>query len=359
MLPTFNINKFQVGDSLRPYIIAEIGVNHEGSMDLAKRLIDEAAQGGAHAAKFQSYKAAKIASKHSPAYWDTSKEPTQSQYKLFQKYDAFGEEEYIELARYCKSKDIDFMSTPFDLDAVDFLDPLMSAFKVASADITNVPLIRKCASKGKPVIMSTGASTLPEIEFAVNTAREAGAASISLLHCVLNYPTPKENAQLGMINVLRRIFPDCVIGYSDHVVPDTTISALEAGMLLGAAILEKHFTYDKTLPGNDHYHAMDRQDLMSFCKKADIYRTLISGDSKNLDIEQAARLHARRSVVAACDIKTGDVLTEDNLIAKRPGHGISPVNWDFLIGMRVISDIAEDELISWECLTENKGTDEA
>lgn len=359
MSPRFNINKFQVGDPLTPYIIAEIGVNHEGNMDLAKRLVDEAAEGGAHAAKFQSYKAAKIASKHSPAYWDTSKEPTQSQYKLFQKYDAFDEEEYAELARYCESKGIDFMSTPFDLDAVDFLDPLMPVFKIASADITNVPLIRKCASKGKPVIMSTGASTLPEIEFAVKTAREAGATSISLLHCVLNYPTPEENAQLGMISVLGRVFPDCVIGYSDHVVPDETISALEAGMLLGASILEKHFTHDKALPGNDHYHAMDRQDLLNFCKKADTYKTLISGDSKDLGIEQAARLHARRSVVAACDIKAGEVLTEDKLIAKRPGHGISPVSWDYLIGMKVISDIAEDELISWSSLTDDKGIDVA
>jgi len=359
MSQMFNINNFQVGDSLRPYIIAEIGVNHEGSLELAKRLIDEAAEGGAHAAKFQSYKAGKIASKHSPAYWDTSKEPTQSQYKLFQKYDTFGEDEYIELARYCQSKKIDFMSTPFDLDAVDFLDPLMPAFKIASADITNVPLIRKCASKGKPVIMSTGASTLPEIEFAVQTALEAGASSISLLHCVLNYPTPKENAQLGMINVLKRTFPECVIGYSDHVVPDETISALEAGMLLGAAILEKHFTHDKSLPGNDHYHAMDKVDLESFCKKVSTYNVMISGNGKNLNLEKAARLHARRSVVAACDIKSGEVLTEKNLIAKRPGHGISPVNWDALIGMRAISDIEEDALITWNDIAEEKEVGEA
>lgn len=359
MSPIFNINNYQIGDSLKPYIIAEIGVNHEGDLDLAKRLIDEAAEGGAHAAKFQSYKAGKIASKHSPAYWDTSKEPTQSQYKLFKKYDAFGEEEYVELARYCQSKNIDFMSTPFDLDAVDFLDPLMPAFKIASADITNVPLIRKCASKGKPVIMSTGASTLPEIEFAVNTAREAGATYISLLHCVLNYPTPEENAQLGMIKVLKKVFPDCVIGYSDHVVPDATISALEAGMLLGAAILEKHFTHDKSLPGNDHYHAMDKNDLIGFCKKADTYRVLISGDSKDLAVEQAARLHARRSVVAACDIKAGELLGEGNLIAKRPGHGISPVNWDYLIGKKVVTDIKEDDLISWSSLADNKSAGEA
>ena len=170
----FKIGDFQVGDYLNPYIIAEIGVNHEGSMALAKKLILEAKNGGAHAAKFQSYKAEMIASKHSPAYWDQTKEPTDSQYKLFQKYDAFGEQEYIELAQYCKELGIDFMSTPFDLQAVDFLAPLMPAFKIASADITNVPLIRKCAAQKRPLIISTGAATLPEIEFAVQTAKEAG-----------------------------------------------------------------------------------------------------------------------------------------------------------------------------------------
>ena len=153
------------------------------------------------------------------------------------------------------------MSTPFDLDAVDFLNPLMPAFKVASADITNVPLIRKCAKQGKPLIMSTGAATLAEIEFALQTAKDAGATEISILHCVLNYPTPEENAQLGMIEVLKRVYPEQIIGYSDHVCPDETISALEVACLKGACILEKHFTHDKTLPGNDHYHAMDKEDL--------------------------------------------------------------------------------------------------
>lgn len=351
MKPTFKINDFAVGDCLNPYIIAEIGVNHEGDMGLAKRLIEEAAQGGAHAAKFQSYKAGLIASKNSPAYWDQSKEPTNSQYKLFQKYDNFGPEEYIELAEHCKNNNIDFMSTPFDLDAVDFLNPLMPAFKVASADITNVPLIRKCAATGKPLIMSTGAATLPEIEFAVATAREAGATEISLLHCVLNYPTPEENAQLGMIATLKRIFPDFVIGYSDHVAPDETISALEAAMLLGASILEKHFTHDKSLPGNDHYHAMNKSDLRLFVGKAEKYRVMISGESKKLEKESAARTHARRSIVAIRDIRAGEVITEEMLITKRPAHGISPIHWDSLIGKTVKVDIAEDALLSWEMLS--------
>lgn len=343
----FKISNFEVGDNLTPYIIAEIGVNHEGSMELAKRLIDEALAGGAHAAKFQSYKASKIASKNSPAYWDQTKETTDSQFKLFQKYDGFGEEEYIELARYCDEVGIHFMSTPFDLEAVDFLAPLMPAFKIASADINNVPLIRKCAAQGKPLIISTGAATLPEIEFALNTAKDAGATEISILHCVLNYPTPEENAQLGMIETLKRVFPDVVIGYSDHVAPDETISALEVAMLSGACILEKHFTHDKTLPGNDHYHAMNEQDLKAFCKKQSTYKRLISGACKDLSKEAAARLHARRSIIANGDIAAGTIITEDMIIAKRPAHGISPVHWDEIIGKEVCKDIKDDELISW------------
>ncbi|PJE80506.1 N,N'-diacetyllegionaminic acid synthase [invertebrate metagenome] len=350
MSKSFFINNFEVGNALSPYIIAEIGVNHGGSLELAKELILQAKNGGAHAAKFQSYKAGKIASKNSPAYWNQSKEPTESQYKLFQKYDTFGENEYKELADYCQYVGIDFMSTPFDLEAVDFLDPLMPAFKIASADITNIPLIRKCASKSKPLIMSTGAATLAEIEFAVETAKKAGAKDIALLHCVLNYPTPLENAQLAMIKVLQRTYPEHAIGYSDHVVPDETISALEASMLLGACILEKHFTHDKTLPGNDHYHAMDQQDLARFCEKVAKYNVMISDESKDLELEKAARLHARRSIVAAVDIHKGEVITEDMLIAKRPAHGISPINWDDIIGTKAACDISEDTLLQWNML---------
>ena len=346
----FKIGDTIINDKLNPYIIAEIGVNHEGSIDLAKQLIDEAAEAGAHAAKFQSYKAGKIASKHSPSYWDRSKEPTESQYKLFQKYDTFEPQDYIELAQHCKNKGIDFLSTPFDLDAVDFLEPLMAVFKIASADITNIPLIRKVAKTGKPIIMSTGASTLAEIEHAVQIAKQAGCNKIALLHCVLNYPTPEDHAQLGMIPVLERVFPDCVIGYSDHVVPDTTISALEAAMLIGGKILEKHFTHDKSLPGNDHYHAMDKEDLKQFVLKAATYRKLIASESKNLDYERAARNNARRSIVAATEIKKGEIFTEDNMIAKRPGHGISPIFWDEIIGKKATEEIAEDSLLTWSSI---------
>jgi len=348
---SMKLGQYVIGDPLSPYVIAEIGVNHGGSMELAKRLVIEAKEGGAHAVKFQSYKAETIAAKSSPAYWDTSKEPTSSQFELFKKFDSFGAKEYEELAAFCRTNGVAFLSTPFDLDAVDFLAPLMDAFKIASADITNVPLIRKCAQTGKPILLSTGAATLPEIEFALETARKAGGREFILLHCVLNYPTPPGNAALAEIRTLQRVFPECLVGYSDHVVPDAEICALQAAALLGACVLEKHFTHDKTLPGNDHYHAMDRADLKAFLEKMHLLRELIGKDGKNLANELAARRHARRSVVAKRSLRAGEILSPADLICKRPAHGISPIHWDEIIGRRVIVDIEEDSILQWEMLS--------
>lgn len=178
-----------------PYIIAEAGVNHEGSMDLAKRLIREAKEGGADAIKFQSYKAGTLASKDSPAYWDTTKEPTKSQYELFKKHDSFWKNEFEELARYCDEVGITFLSTPFDVESARFLDPLMPVFKISSSDITNKPFIQFLCDFGKPIIMSTGASDLHEVCEAVEWI-EAKGNKLALLHCVLNYPT-----QIGRAHV--------------------------------------------------------------------------------------------------------------------------------------------------------------
>lgn len=349
-MSNFEIDGFDLGQDFKPYIIAEIGVNHEGSIDKAKELILLAKQAGAHAAKFQSYKASKLASKYSPSYWDTSKETTKSQHELFKKYDRFEPEDYQLLAAFCEKNEIDFISTPFDNDSVDFLDPLVKFFKIASADITNLPLIRKCAKTKKPLVMSTGASNFEEIEFAINEAQKAGATQIALLHCVLNYPTKEENASLGLIKELQSRFPEFVIGYSDHVVPDDSLSALLLAVQYGAQILEKHFTHDKTLPGNDHYHSMDVHDLAHFTNKLKIYELMSKAEmSKNsLANEESARVNARRSIVADVDIKAGDVLSEDNLICKRPASGISPVYWDDVIGAVALKDIGEDEALTWD-----------
>lgn len=334
----------------KPYMIAEVGVNHEGSIETAKRLIDEAKEGGAHAVKFQTYKAETIASKDSPSYWDTTQEPTTSQYKLFKKYDKFWKNEMGELKRYCDEIGIEFMSTPFDLESATFLNELMDVFKISSSDITNKPFIEFICSFGKPIILSTGASHLHEIQEAVSWIRKSGNP-LALLHCVLNYPTPDENANLGMILDLKAKFPEIIIGYSDHTLPKD-MKVCEIAALLGSVIIEKHFTHDKTLPGNDHYHAMDKEDLKLFWQNLEnTYKILGEFEVKTLKDEEPARQNARRSLVAARDILAGKIITKEDLTFKRPAHGVSPRFIDEVIGKKALKNISDDEVLQWNMLS--------
>ena len=349
IVDVFKSNRCRNDMIFPPYIIAEAGVNHEGDMDLARRLIDEAKEGGAHAIKFQTYKASTIATKDSPAYWDTTQEPIDTQYKLFQKYDKFWKKEYGQLKVYCGQAGIEFMSTPFDIESADFLNDLMDVFKISSSDITNKPFIEYLCDFGKPIILSTGASWLHEIQQAVAWI-DAKQVPVSLLHCVLNYPTEDQNAHLGMIKDLQRKFPDKLIGYSDHTLPND-MKMLEVATLLGAVILEKHFTHDKTLPGNDHYHAMDKEDLKLFHQNLERIFTILGDQQKfPLPTETLARSNARRSLVAACNIKKGTRINQKHLTWKRPAHGISPRDIYELLGKRATRMIKEDELIQWDML---------
>lgn len=343
-------NNYKNNNSIiSPYIIAEAGVNHEGSMDTAKRLVDEAKEGGANAIKFQTYKAETIASKYSPAYWDTSEEPTDSQYKLFKKYDKFWKDEFIELKKYCDKTDIEFLSTPFDVEAAEFLNDLMPVFKISSSDITNKPFIEHICKYGKPIILSTGASYLYEIEEAVQWIEHYNVP-LALMHCVLNYPTADEDANLGMIKGLKMKFPYLPVGYSDHTLPKE-MKILEIATLMGATILEKHFTYDKTLPGNDHYHSMDMNDLKLF--RENMKRVEINIGKYNVNIikgEENSRNNARRSLVAKHDIKKGNKIRYEDLTWKRPAIGISPKLIVEIIGKETVKKINKDTIIDWSML---------
>ena len=262
-----------------PYVIAEAGVNHEGDIDIARRLIDEAKEGGADAIKFQTYKASMIASENSPSYWDLTKEPTDSQFKLFQKYDKFWKNEFVALAEYSRDIQIDFLSTPIDVESASYLSDLMPVFKISSSDMNNKPFIEFICQFDKPLILSTGASYLWEIEQTlswINLSRNP----VSLLHCVLNYPTDDNNANLAVIKTLIDKFPHLVIGYSDHTMPKD-MKTLEVATVLGAKIIEKHFTHNKDLPGNDHYHAMDMNDLKLFKKNIIHLSDLLGSSSRN------------------------------------------------------------------------------
>ncbi len=333
-----------------PYIIAEAGVNHEGNMAIAKRLVDEAKEGGADAIKFQTYRAGTLASKDSPAYWDISKEPTTSQYELFKKHDSFWINEMAEIKAYCDKIRIEFLSTPFDIESADFLNNMMDVYKISSSDITNKPFIDHICAYGKPIILSTGASYLHEIQEAVAWIEKHGN-SLALLHCVLNYPTPDENANLGMILGLKKAFPDKIIGYSDHT-PPKNMKVCEMATLLGSIIIEKHFTHDKTLPGNDHYHAMDKNDLKFFRKNIEhIFEILGSFKVEALEDEALARRNARRSIVAKRFIPRGKTVSMDDLVCKRPAYGINPKFVDEVIGKGALNDIEEDNILYWNLLS--------
>lgn len=345
------LKDFDAADNglITPYLIADAGVNHEGDMNLAKRLIDEAAEGGADAIKFQTYKAETIACKNSPAYWDTEKEPTKSQFELFKKYDSFWKSEYEQLKVHCDSAGIEFMSTPFDIESATFLNDLMDVFKISSSDITNKPFIEFMCDFGKPIILSTGAAYLPEIKAAKGWVDNKGNTLV-LLHCVLNYPTGDADASLGMITGLRNEFPGNIIGYSDHTVPGD-LKILEMATMLGARILEKHFTFDKTLPGNDHYHGMDKIDIARFRVNLKRIMEIVGSTTVTaLEKEMPARQFARRSLVAARDIKAGSILQPEDITWKRPARGISPDKIDDVIGKKVVRDISDDEIIEWSAL---------
>ena len=333
----------------RPYLIAEAGVNHEGCLDTAFRLIDEAKEGGADGIKFQTYRANTIASKDSPAYWDTTQETTRSQYLLFKKYDSFWKDEFEKLKARCDTNHIEFLSTPFDLESAKFLNDLMDVFKISSSDITNKPFIEDICDYGKPVLLSTGASNLEEVDEALSWI-DAQKVPAALMHCVLNYPTLDQHANLNMIVGLKTSYPDRVVGYSDHTLPGD-MKILEIASLLGAQILEKHFTHDKTLPGNDHYHAMDKVDLIAFGQRMEKLLPLLGkADKVSLDTEEVARKNARRSLVTTEDIEAGTVIQSEHLTWKRPASGISPRDIDQVIGRITTKNLMEDEVITWDML---------
>ena len=336
-------------------LMAEIGVNyydiaaklHISPMEAAKYMILAAANAGIHAVKFQTYKAETLASKYAPSYWDTSEEPTTSQYELFKKFDAFGAEEYRELSHFAAQTGVEFCSTPFDFDSADYLSELMQVYKISSSDLTNLPFIEHMAKKGKPILLSVGAANLDEIERAVSVIRTHNDCELVLLHCVLEYPTPAVHANLAKIRSLREHFPDAYIGYSDHTKPDMDV--IKTAYLLGANLVEKHFTVDKTLVGNDHYHAMDTHDAEEILRGiAHVEQLLGSGQLSALPSEAAARQNARRSIVARVHIPAGSSIRADMLTCKRPGTGISPVRMEELLGRVSAVDIAEDRILQEE-----------
>lgn len=340
-------------------LIAEVGVNyydiavkeHITPMEAAKLMIKKAHEAGIHAVKFQTYKAGTLASVHSPSYWDTTQESCTSQYELFSKFDSFGLAEYKELSEYSDRLGIEFLSTAFDKESADYLYDLMNVYKISSSDLNDIPFITYQAKKNKPILLSTGASSFEEIDRAVSTIRKYNDKPLALLHCVLEYPTPYEYANLNKIISLKERYKDCTIGYSDHTRPEENFDVLKTAYNLGAVVIEKHYTLDKTLKGNDHYHAMDEIDAAKIIKSIG-YIDSIRGsyELKPLDSESNAVKYARRSVVAACDIKAGSKLTEEILTFKRPGTGIPADRFYELVGKMTKIDISADTVLQYDMI---------
>ena len=348
---------------VKPYIIAEVGVNHENSLDLAERIIRQAKLGNSSAVKFQTYKAEKIACKNSPYYWDLKKVKEKSQFKLFKKYDKFNESHYKKLKKICDYYSLDFLSTPFDLDAVKFLKKLVPFFKIASADVTNIPLIEQICKTKKPVLMSTGACNLNEVKFVDDFIKKKfPKTDLALMHCILSYPTRYSDANLNIIKVLKKKFPHRVIGYSDHTLPDKNSRVITEAYALGAEIIEKHFTLDelKGKKNNDHFHSMDYYDLLKFWKNLSSpektskkFKKLIMGKKigrKVLNCEKISRKNARRSLVTKKNLKQGSIIKNNDIICKRPGTGISPIDIRKIVGRRITINLPEDHIINYSDL---------
>lgn len=338
-----------VGEGEPCFIVAEAGVNHNGDINLAKKLIDAAKNAGSDAVKFQAFRAERVVTKYAEKakYQKETTSPNKPQYDMIKRLE-LKDEDFRELFDYAAKNNVIFLSSAFDKGSVDLLDDLgVPAFKVASGEITNFPLIKHIAEKNKPIILSTGMSTLGEIEDALGVIREKGAKNIVLLHCVTSYPAKIEDANLRVIETLRRRFK-LPIGFSDHTLG---ITIPIAAVALGAVLIEKHFTLDRDLPGPDHKASLEPSELKDMISAIrDVEKALGDGIKRLTEDEERIKKVVRRSIVAKVNIPKGAVITEDMLDIKRPGIGIEPKYLSKIIGKRAKRDIEPDELVTFEKL---------
>lgn len=326
------------------FIIAEAGVNHNGDIELAKKMIDVASEAGADAIKFQSFKSDKVVTKYASkaSYQKDITNNHESQYEMLRKLE-LDYNSHKELIDYCNTKNIIFLSSPFDIESVELLDSLgMKIFKIPSGEIENVPYLKKIASLNKKVILSTGMCNLSDIEFALDILRRNGNLQVSVLHCNTEYPTPMNDVNLRAMNTIKDAFK-VEVGYSDHTVG---IEISIAAVALGAKIIEKHFTLDKNMVGPDHKASLGPNELKDLVISIrNVERALGDGVKKPSISEEKNMIIVRKSIVANVDIQLDEVFTEENLTIKRPGNGMSPKQWHEVLGKRAKKKYKEDELI--------------
>lgn len=329
-------------------VIAEAGVNHNGSIEIAKQLVDKAAEAGADFIKFQTFKSEKLVSKYARQAdyqrRNIGKKSDDSQLSMLKKLE-LSEEDHKELMDYCQKKGIKFFSTAFDLESIDYLHSLnLGLWKIPSGEITNYPYIKKIAGYGEPIILSTGMCELSDIKAAYKVLANNGIRKeqITILHCNTEYPTPYEDVNLRAMTTLKDEFK-VEVGYSDHT---KGIEVPIAAVALGATVIEKHFTLDRNMEGPDHKASLEPDELKAMVSAIrHIEQALGSGHKTVSESERKNITIARKSIVAACDIKAGEIFTEENLTVKRPGNGISPMKWEEIVGKTAKKNFAEDELI--------------
>lgn len=330
-------------------IIAEAGVNHNGSIELARQLVDKAVEAGVDIIKFQTFKSEKLVSKSArqAEYQkrNIGKKSDDSQLSMLKKLE-LSEQDHVELMAYCKQKGIKFFSTAFDMDSIEYLHSLnLGLWKIPSGEVTNYPFLKRIASYNERTILSTGMCDLQDVRAAVDALYNNGLSkeNLTLLHCNTEYPTPFEDVNLKAMDALRKEF-GVVVGYSDHT---KGIEVPIAAVALGASVIEKHFTLDRNMEGPDHKASLEPDELKAMVSAIRNIEKAVDGDgTKHVSESERKNITiARKSIVAACDIKAGETFTEQNLTVKRPGNGISPMRWEEVIGTKAIRNFSEDELI--------------
>ena len=326
------------------FIIGEAGVNHNGSLELAKKMIDAAKDAGVDAVKFQTFVSENLVScfAEKAEYQKAATGAAENQLEMIKKLE-LSYDDFRALKSYAEKLDIIFLSTPFDIDSIDFLAELgMDIFKIPSGEITNLPYLIRIGNLKRKVILSTGMSSISDINEAITILQNAGTADITLLHCNTAYPTPYKDVNLHAMNTLRETFR-LPVGYSDHT---NGIEVSIAAAALGAVVIEKHFTLDRTMEGPDHKASLEPDELKQMVLAIrHIEQALGSSEKQPTGSELVNRDIARKSIVAKCGIKAGTVFTEDNITVKRPGNGISPMKWFEVLGQKAPRDFIQDELI--------------
>ncbi len=325
------------------YVIAEAGVNHNGKLELALNLVDIAKNAGADAVKFQTFRTERLVTKTAEKanYQKQTTGKSQNQFEMLKALE-LSQNDFIRLKGYCDQREIEFLSTPFDIESIHFLNDLVKRWKIPSGEITNYPYLVEIAKTGKPILLSTGMSTLLEVEQAVGLLQKYGAKDMVLLQCNTQYPTPYEDANLNAMVTLKDHFRFAV-GYSDHT---QGIEIPIAAAAMGASVIEKHFTMDKELEGPDHKASLEPDELFRMVRCIrNVEKAFGDGKKEPSASERNNRDIARKSIVAARDIKCGEIFTVDNLATKRPGNGISPMEWNHILGQKAIRDFEAEERI--------------